>query len=257
MSSERNQYIPPEARESKPGITIGRINPDDPGDVRKYFQFEVDQGFTTISPKSTFEGMVDFRQQQMKEGKLYVATAREGDELVATSVVVLESGAMGKEINDDEAWAAGTVVRQGKRGIGIGEKMSAEQDAICREAGKKSIVTVIAKDNYPSMRLRMKVGYELEGVDKRENEVNYYYRKTLRDDVEQFVDLAKFEIDVFSPYDGVIDAQSPNEILVDPNDAERVQVALFAGYRGRYLVRPDDVDEAKRKFDKNLLLFIR
>ena len=246
-----------EARGTERNIRTERISPEDRDQITRYLQFEVDQGFTKINPNTTFEKMVDFRSRQLREGKLQVAIASEGDDLVATSVVVLENGTMGRDIEKDEAWAGGTVVREGMRGKGIGETMAAEQEAICREAGKNSILTVIDHDNYPSMRLRMKVGYELEGINDNDRVVSYRYRKVLHDNLGDPADRTKLNIGDLSLYDGEINEKSPNEILLAPGDVERVRLALENNYRGKQLIRPEDSTDSERRIEKNLVIFVR
>lgn len=237
--------------------TISRVNPELRDDIAAYYQFEVDQGFSQINPKTTFAGMVDFRQQQQRDHKLEVVMAKDGSQVVATAVIVLENGTMGKKIKDDEAWAAGTVVLPEKRGLGLGEKMSEEQDKIARAASKKSIVTTIASDNYSSMRLRLKVGYRLEGIDKRDQEIDYLYRKNLTAESpkagswKEKVGAGNLKI-----FAGEINNSSPSEILIDPSNDRQVQNALANNYQGVYLLRPEDFKESK-PIDNNLIVFVR
>ena len=238
-------------------ITISPISPESTDDISAYYQFEVDQGFSQVNPKTTFDKMVDFRQQQIKENKLKVAMAKEGDQIVATTVVILENGTMGKQIKDDEAWAAGTVVLPEKRGSGIGEKMAEAQDKIAREAGKKSILTAITNNNYPSMRLRLKVGYHLEGIDQRKNETNYKYRKNLAAESPKdnnwkgMVEAGELKI-----FEGELNDSSPSEILIDPGNVKQIQNALNNNYEGVYLLRPEDFEEPGQ-INNNLVVFVK
>jgi len=155
---------PGEAAEKEPPLTISRVRPDDHQGVEEFLRFEVDQGFTTMVGSQTFEQKLALRQGQVNADTLRVATAKEGDDVVATSEIVLVNGTKGKVVKEDEAWASGTLVAPQKRGAGIGEKMAAWQDEMARDAGKKFILTDIAQKNYPSLRLRMKVGYEIEDM---------------------------------------------------------------------------------------------
>ena len=264
MTSESERPIPDEVREGKEQereLDISRIDPEDRDGIEAYYKFEVDHGFSEIDPKkTTLDGMVDFRQTQMREEKLKVAVANEGDELVATSVVVLENGTMGKEMGEDEAYAAGTVVMDGKRGGGIGEKMAAEQDKIAREAGKKSMVTVITNTNHPSMRLRMKTGYRLEGVEYRADEVNYRYRKDLTGETEESIDWVVEVADGrLNQYSGDFDSTAPDQILIDPENQGAVEVAIEQGYQGMHLLRPEDFNKGNEgaTIEKNMVVFGR
>lgn len=247
---------PDPVREEEKPLTITRLDPEDAASIAAYYQFEVDHGFSELNEKKSLAGMTAFRQRQIKENKLQVAVAKQGDKLVATSVIVLESGTMGKEIQDNEAWAAGTVVLSGKRGLGIGEQMSAEQDRIAREAGKESILTTITNDNHPSMRLRMKVGYRLEGIEEREDETNYKYRKDLVNEAGESKDWQE-EIKQGRLAVAVdINKSSPEQILIEPSNAGQIQQALENGYQGVYLLRPGDF-KAEKPIAKNLIIFTR
>mgnify|MGYP001807038730 FL=1 len=165
-------------------ITTSTVDSEDIDNVADYYKFEIDNDFEKIPDGSTFEKRVAFRQKQIMGNKLQVIKAGENGKTIGTSVVILENGTMGKVIKDNEAWAAGTVIDKSKRNQGVGEKLSYEQDRIAREAGKESILTTISQDNFPSMRLRLKVGYELEGVDERSDEINYFYRKNIINNVK-------------------------------------------------------------------------
>ncbi len=256
--SNPSNIIPDSKKESIPELTISQVDPESRDDISSYYQFEIDQGFSQIHPKSTFNGMVDFRQKQIKEEKLKIAMAKEGNQLVSTAVVVLENGTMGKKIKEDEAWAAGTVVLSEKRGSGIGEKIAEEQDRIAKDAGKKSILTCITNENHPSMRLYMKVGYRLDGIDKRENETNYTYRKDLTgESIGSKINWKeKVEDGELNISEDKINDSSPNEILIDPTDLEQVQNALNSNYEGVHLLRPEDFKERKL-IDNNLIVFVR
>lgn len=246
--SERPPFIP---------STISRVNPEEEDDIAAYYQFEVDQGFSQINPKTNFDDMVNFRQRQLRDHKLEVAMIKDGDKVVATTIVVLENGTMGKQIQDGEAWAAGTLVLPEKRGLGIGEKMSEEQDKIAKEAGRNSILTAIASDNYPSMRLRMKVGYRLEKINKRNDKIDYIYRKDLATELPGDKSWKeKAEADNLKIFTGEINGSSPKEILVDPNNDQQIQDALSNNYQGIYLLRPEDFT-GHGQIDSNLIVFVR
>ena len=256
FSFAETQSASDQTREEEKPLIISQLDSEDAAGIAAYYQFEVAHGFSELNEKKTLAGMTAFRQRQIRENKLQVAVAKEGDKLAATSVIVLENGTMGKEIQDNEAWAAGTVVLSGKRGLGIGEQMSAAQDRIAKSAGKESILTTITNDNYPSMRLRLKVGYVLEGVGQREDEVSYKYRKDLVN--EAGVSRNWKEEMALGRLEAVTDIteSSAEQILIDPNNADQVKQALDKGYKGVYLLSPRDFGEPK-PIDKNLIVFTR
>ncbi len=242
-------------REREKPLTVSRIDPEDRESIAAYYGFEVAQGFSTFPPEVTFEKMVDHRQSQMRSGKLQAAIAREGSEIAATTVVVLESGPMGKTIRKDEAWAAGTVVKQGLRSHGIGERMAAIQDGIARDSGKHFIITAVNADNFPSMRLRLKVGYQLDGIDK--DDAGYLFRKDLTR--EPSVIRASVN-DVLAgrlrEAKGEFTESSDAMVMIDPADSALVKEALKAGYRGVHLLRPEEFPD-KAPIIKPYLVFSR
>jgi len=249
---------PEEFNQKKP-ITAAEVDPENLEDIADYYQFEVANGFSKIPEQSSLEKMAAFRQRQIRENKLRVIKATESGQTVGTSIVVLENGAMGKTIKPDEAWAAGTVIDKSKRSQGIGEKLSYEQDRIARAAGKKSLLTTIAKDNFPSMRLRLKVGYELDGLDKRPEETNYFYRKNLTADDKPSQDWAQevrsgnLKLSENKPPE---EKETADQVLVDPADDKTAEQLLASGYKGVYLLRPEDFENEKL-IDKNLLVFAK
>ena len=215
----------PEKIKSKEQITTSQIKAEDIDAVADYYQFEVDNGFSSIPEQTDFEGMVKYRQKQIQENKLQVVRAQEKEKTIGTSVVILESGTMGKEIKENEAWAAGTVIDKSRRGQGIGEKLSDEQDRIAREAGKEAILTTITKDNLASMRLRLKVGYELDGINKREDETNYLYKKDLvnnKDGKDWPHEVESGKLKLLELDEEEIDEQ----VLVDPDNEKLVDNML-------------------------------
>jgi L-amino acid N-acyltransferase YncA len=245
----------PEKAENIEQITTSVVNPEDIENVADYYQFEIDNDFSQVPEQSSFEKMTAFRQRQIKENKLQVIKATEDGQTIGTSIVVLENGTMGKNIKDNEAWAAGTVIDKSKMGQGIGEKLSYEQDRIARAAGKESILTTISQDNFPSMRLRLKVGYELDGIDERSDEINYFYRKNLisNDKIEKdwAQAVASGGLKLLENNDEVAD----DEILVDPNNKALIEKLLLQGYKGVHLLRPEDFSD-HQTIDKNLLVFV-
>jgi L-amino acid N-acyltransferase YncA len=245
----------PEKAENIEQMKTSVVDPENIDNVADYYKFEIDNDFSKVPEQSSFEKMAAFRQKQIKENKLQVIKATEKGKIIGTSIVVLENGTMGKNIKDNEAWAAGTVIDKSKRSQGIGEKLSYEQDRIAREAGKESILTTISQDNFPSMRLRLKVGYELDGIDERSDEINYFYRKNLinnnkiEKDWAQEAELGKLRLSEKN------DEENGDEVLVDPNNKELIKDLLDKGYKGVHLLRPEDFTD-KKTIDKNLLVFV-
>ncbi|HAH04416.1 TPA: hypothetical protein DCL28_02560 [Candidatus Komeilibacteria bacterium] len=256
------ELVAPEViKEQEGDIKISTLSPDNRAGVAAYYQFEIDNHFSDPLSEKQFNGKVAFRQTQIKNNQLQVALAKEGDQLIATTIVVLENGTMGKNIKPDEAWAAGTVVLPEKRGKGIGEQMSLEQDRLAKEAGKKFILTNIADNNYPSMRLRMKVGYHLVGTEQKENEVVYNYRKNLTEVSQKTADwIEKVRQGRLKNFSGKLDELSPNQILIDPTNLEQVNNALQNGYEGIFLFRPEDFSDSDlglKPFKSNMVIFVR
>ncbi|MFA5954759.1 MAG: GNAT family N-acetyltransferase [Patescibacteria group bacterium] len=236
---------------------LSRVDAADRSAIAAYYQFELNHKFSTLRPGTTFDEMIDFRQQQIAENMMQVVTVNDGSELVATSVVVLKSDTMGKTFLDNEAYAAGTVVDPNFRSGGIGKRVSEEQEKIAQEAGRDAMVTIIKDDNYPSMRLRMGVGYELDGVEEREDEVDYHYRKDLRKDRGEVRDWQKeMESGSLQYVEGEISDASPDQFLLKPNDLTRVKEALEYNYRGVYLLRPEDFPDTKL-LTENAVVFVK
>ncbi|MFA6410923.1 MAG: GNAT family N-acetyltransferase [Candidatus Buchananbacteria bacterium] len=248
--------------EQEKNISIHLIDPENKQDVSDYYQFEIDQGFTTVNPKTTFEKMIAFRQTQLREQKLKVAVAKEGDKIVSTGVVVLENGTLGRELESNEAGAGGVVVSQEKRNSGIGEMMARQQLQIAREAGKESIVSYIDRGNDPSFRLHLKLGYRLEGIRKNQDDsgqekIDFKIRNQLNDESEQknwIEEVLSGRLVIVNQ----IETNNPNSILIDPNNEQLIEQALTQGYRGVFLLRPKDF-EGKNKdqggLDKNYFIF--
>jgi len=248
------------AGERKENIAIGLIDPADKQAVADYYQFEVDQGSSTINPKTTFEGMVNFRQTQLRDGKLTIAVAKEGGKIVSTGVVVLENGALGRELQPNEAGAGGVVVDKDKRNTGIGEMMAKQQIQMARDGGKESIVSHIDKGNDASFRLHLKLGYQLESIRRQpgendEKKVDFKIRHNLEDNFSP-VDWAKEVSNQRLSAINEITPSSPGQILIASENDQLIQQALEQGYQGVYLLRPTDFEDST-VLDKNYLVFTK
>lgn len=269
MNPDMNQPIPPpdSTREPEQPLAINKVDSEDRDSVAAYYQFEIDRGFSRVPEGSSFESMVSYRQQQLRDNKIAVAIGRMGDKVAATSVVALEDGTMGKKLAEDEAWAAGTVVNPERRGQGIGAQMSEQQDSIAVNAGKRFLLTEIDYDNDPSMRLRMnKAGYVLEEVKdapegKKQEKAVYRYRKDLRKNREQEGEhginwVAEVASGKVQPAVEPINEQTPDRILIDPGNRDLVQEVVGKGYRGVFLIRPEDSPD-DQLIEKNAIVFVR
>ncbi|MDX9892896.1 MAG: GNAT family N-acetyltransferase [Patescibacteria group bacterium] len=257
MAAENPEYIPVEAREQLTNVEYGVLTPDDTASIAEYYQFEINQGFSQVPEQSSLEGMIAWRQKQIQEGKLQVAVARQEGKIVGTAVMALENEIMGKKLQPNEAWAAGTVVDKRLSGQGVGRGLVEQEDEIARQAGKEAILTTITQDNLPSMRLYLKSGYSLEALDEREDEICYRYRKDLKESGRSDQGWVKaVEQGELKPLDAEIDEQTPNQILISPQDSLKVKAALEAGYRGVQLVSPRDFEE-QEVLDQAYLVFTK
>lgn len=263
--------------EVKKDVTFGHVDPENRKEISDYYGFEVVNKFSKVAEETTFDKMIDYRQEQMRQGCLRVATAREGKDLIATSVVVLKDMAdgrhtLGKEIESNEAFAAGTFILPSKRGSEVAKRLATEQEKITEEAGKKSILTEIDYNNSPSMRFRMnKMGYCLYGTkiqDKDGQELYVYrYKKNLenpedvgpRDPANQPPWVEKIKVGELKIHDSEVNPDSPPEILISPDNIKQIQAALANNYKGVSLINPelDFPDEKAKPIDKNYIVFIK
>lgn len=236
-------------------FSFSEVDFNDINSVRDYYQFEIDQGFSSVPEKSSFESMAKFRQKQLGEGKMRIAVIKENGATIGTAVLVLENGTMGKNIKEDESWAAGTVVDKDKRSMGVGEKLVELQDEMAIKSGKKEILTTISNDNFASMRLYMKSGFKLDGIDKREYETNFTYRKKLgTEEVGSNNWKGEIESGKAKLYKQGEKIKSSDLFLVDPEDENAVEELLRDDFRGVYLVRPEEFPESDI-VKKNLMIF--
>lgn len=247
----------PEAHAPQPDLHIDRIQADDRQAVADYYGFEVEHGFSSVHPATTLDDMVNFRQDQMRDGKLAVAMIRREGKVIATTVVVLKAGAMGKKISSTEAYAAGTLVDPSLRGQGIGEQLSATQDDIAREAGKEAIITLVKNDNLPSLRLRLKTGYRLEGIVRQDDgEIDFKLRKNLANEPSIKKNLrTEWEAGRLPIITDAVTTTTAEQIALDPSNTSLVEQALAQGYKGVYLLRPGDLPEVEGQ--PNLLVFAK
>ncbi|MFH0828576.1 MAG: GNAT family N-acetyltransferase [Candidatus Kerfeldbacteria bacterium] len=275
MNPDANPTIPsPDtSREAERPLEIEIIGPDDRDGVKAWYEFDIQKGFNPPEHQDEqgLEERVDYWQQQLRDGNIGIALGMNGDRVVATTSTVLRNGTLGRTLKENEAWAVGTVVDPDLRSHGIGEQMAKEQHRIARNAGKEYMRAAINPDNASSMRLRMnKVGYVLEGVggqpdtrikDNDPKNRMYYYRKDLRPENEQsgeqgidwVAEVASGKVVVASE---PIDEKTPERILVDPGNRSLVKEAVDQGYRGVFLIRPEDtLDE--QLLEQNYIIFVR
>lgn len=236
-------------------IKISEIDPEDFEGIKEYYDFEIKNNWSELAANDTLKTMVQYRQEQMESGKLKVLRAKEKDELIGTTVVVLENGTMGKKIEEDEAYLAGIVVRPKSEGRGVGKKMFQKADHVAQEADKKSIRTVIDENNYSSIRLTTKAGYSLESFHRqKEGEpIEYMYKKVFKDSQEREKDyfIKSVEVGILELAPKDLNEKSPKKVLIDLEDAPQVKTALESGYQGVFLLKPEEHQQG----DKNLMVF--
>ena len=236
-------------------INISKISPDNLENIKEYYQFEINNGFSELALNDSLEDMAKYRKGQMERDELKILKAQEKNELVATTIVVLKNGTMGKKLQEDEAHLAGIVVNPESEGKGVGEKMFRKADQVAQEAGKKSILTVIDENNYPSIRLTTKMGYSLVDVHKKRKDkpIEYKYRKAFYDSNERNKDyfIKAVEIGVLELLKEDFDENLPKQILIDPEDSQRMEKVLELGYQGVFVLKPEE----HNKGDKSLMVF--
>jgi GNAT superfamily N-acetyltransferase len=246
------QELPPNQEK----LTVGEVDPNDIQSIEDYYRFEIDQGFSEVNPRTTFDAMIKFRKSQLEDGQMRVAIVKEEGKTVGTEVLVLKKGTMGKEIKENEAWAAGTVVDKGKRGSGIAQKLLEAQEKMARESGKEAILTNIANNNFPSTRLYLKSGYGLEGVAPRTDETNYIYRKNLLAGERPAKDWTEEVLQGKLKFGSSGNQEKGDRVLVDPDNREMIESLIKEGYRGVYLLTPKDFIEPG-VIKKNYFVFVK
>jgi len=254
-------------KQEKEKIDISEIDPEDLEAIEDYYQFELDNDFSKLAEGDDLASMAKYRQGQIQLEELKVLIAKKEGKLVGTTVVVLKDGewedgsprkTMGKVIDSNEAHLAGILVDPKSTEQGLGEKIYQEADEVARKAGKKFISTVIDDNNYASTRLNFKSGYVLEG--ERENKyrkegqpIEYMYKKDLeREDIktkENWSGEVKYRNVDLAPDN--LEEDSARQVLINPEDAEKVERALELGYQGVFLLK----SEEHQKNDQSLMLF--
>ncbi|MFA5954372.1 MAG: hypothetical protein WC817_02455 [Patescibacteria group bacterium] len=277
---EQQSFVPDSAREQTPNIFVEVLQGDNRQGISEYIDHEANNGFEThtqraaryrergiIEPqlsdddaeKKARELFIGQRQKEIQENRLQVVMGRDGAApdapLVATSVVVLENGTMGKKIGPDEAWAAGTLVKLDQRSLAIGEHMAAAQEEIAKANGKKELLTGIDVDNLASIGLRLKVGYELWQV--REDDKSYGLRKDLSTGKTESGWASKVLEGTlrFPPADA--DQFIDEAILIDSNDTARARAAIEQGYRGVALLWKKNFEGVPPPFEGSAIVFTR
>lgn len=264
---ENPQPVAPDSKKEK-GSDLTLKTADHPEDVARYVRFEMEQGWLAPSGEETADDCLDkysrIRQEQIDHNALKVILAFDDKgEVAGASDIVLLNGIKGKKLAPNEAHSAGTVVREDCRGQGIGRKIAAEQETVARQAGKEFLNAHIAANNPASMRMRMAIGYRLNGVYDPDQdgpdygELNYKYQKDLTAEEAVVEDWKKaVESGQLGLTEGELDESSPGQILIDPDNSEQVAQALENGYQGVSLLRPNDF-EGSPPIDKNLIVFAR
>ncbi|EKD76236.1 MAG: MutT-like protein [uncultured bacterium] len=235
-----------------------KLTADDIDGISEHLKFDHTVGGDFASFHDNFEQHAAERAQQIREGKLRVIIARQRGRLIGTSVVSLENGVMGKELSSNEAWAAGTLIRQEMRSTGVAFSLAAEQEKIAQESGKDTMRTQVHPDNYGSSRFRMKIGYEMCGITWRRErgDVVYNYRKDLTREPKEKVEWGKKYQDGELQEIQDISDDSPNQILANPLNPALIEKILASGYRGVHLLTPPDYGQTIGS-GKNLVVFIK
>lgn len=235
---------------------IKQIDPEDVSSIAAYYQFELDHDFSTLHDGTTLESMAEYRQQQMRDGKLAVSAIQEQGKVMASTEVVLVSGTKGISLQPHEARASGTLVDPKLRGQGIGELLAAEQDRIAEAAGKTEIITTIDNDNYPSLRLRLNVGYRLEGMKRDKEPIEYSFRKQLEHKPSVKKNLGEERAAGRLPIVEAINESTPDQVLIRSDQADIIESALTEGYKGIFLLKPDDIPDDP-EINTNYLVFAK
>lgn len=252
---------------------IEEINADDTQTIISFLRLEIKERFLEIKDGKTIEDYAKIKQQEIQKGELKIIALKENGEVIASGIVVLKNGVLGKEIKENESWNAGIAVDTEKQKRGIGRQIVAEQNRIAKESGKDFILTGSSIDNAPSMRVILESGYRLNGIkDYRYNKdeeqpdksnIYYRYRKALKDDGDELITMTQGKnwVDEVKEkklelFDGDIDEFASDQILIDPINVEQVMSAINNGYKGVRLLIPKDFDDPK-SISKNLVVFIR
>lgn len=246
---------------------IKKISADNLDGITAQLGFEMKNGYTqhdTDWPEKT----APERREQMENGGLVLHVVRKNGEIIASTEIILNSGTKGKVLGDDEAWASGTLIQGELQGRGIGKLCADTQERVAKEAGKKAIRTSIWNDNYSSMRLRMRNGYRLVGEGSYKNidpkKPDAMYRKVLTEEppitkhttqeIQQHLNTERQAGHL--PVATAMDADSPDQVLIDPSNAPLMNQALEQGYVGVYLLIPKDIPN-DAEIDKNFVVFIK
>lgn len=269
ISPERYPFKDLQLERESDEYQVEKIAADDLAGIIDQLRFEMQNGITKHDDPQWPEKTAIERQQQMRGDALILQVIRKDGQIIASTELVLKNGTKGKEIDDHvEAWASGTVIQKDLRSQGIGELCIATQEKVAREAGRKAVRTAIWDDNYSSMRLRMRNGYRLIGLGKYKNidpkKPNSMYRKDLTNEppitkrttqeIRQHLNTERQAGRL--PVAAAIDANSPDQILIDPSNALLMNQALERNYVGVYLLIPKDIpDDAE--IDKNFVVFIK
>lgn len=248
---------------------VEKIAADDLAGIIDQLRFEMRNGITKHADPQWPEKTAVERQQQMQGDALVLQVIKKNGQIIASTELVLKNGTKGKEIDDaTEAWASGTVVQKDLRSQGIGELCAAAQEKIAKEAGRTSIRTSIWNDNYLSMRLRMRNGYRLIGEGKYKNidpnKPDCVYRKRL-DEEPPIAKRSAKEIQHHLnterqtgrlPIANHVNADSPEQILVDPLNTALMNQVLEHNYAGVYLLTPKDIPDDE-EMNRNFVVFIK
>ncbi|NMB48282.1 GNAT family N-acetyltransferase [Candidatus Kuenenbacteria bacterium] len=255
MTADRGELTPGIRSEKLKKLFISIIDPDDTEAITSYLRFEDDNRFERQDSTESRDLRVEKLKRKISAGDTVVILACDGDKIVASSSVT--------DLGPDsqEAWADGTLVQQNYRKEGMGRELSLMQEEAARKASKEAIVTAINFDNLGSIALRMRSGYVLGRAGLSwQNKGCYGLRKDLENKNPEQTDWATKvlagEIKVPSVSDDA--GKFNDQLLIDVGDFEGIKDILTKGYRGVYLLMPEDFpDEKDKPINKNYIVFVK
>lgn len=250
----READIARETNVDKTGLALSVTDSGDVNSLAQYLIFETSNNFRREDTKAPLELRIKKLAREIADRKKAVVLIRDGDKIIGSTTV--------SDLLPDskEAWADGTLVDPSYRGRGIGLQLALAQEKIARSAGRESIATIVAVDNMPSIALRLKAGYILNGINRWKSETGYKFRKDL---TASSGEAAVNWVDkVLTGGIGIIEKidqqNTQKEILVPADDPDVVNKIIAKGYRGVYLLMPENFrNEKEQPINKNCIVFVK
>ncbi|MFH1536787.1 MAG: hypothetical protein ABID45_02250 [Patescibacteria group bacterium] len=230
----------PIQEKKEPIPKIERLDGQDLDAVKAQLSFENVVGYSKPGIKWV-EDTTPIRAEQIKNKELALCVVKEDGEVVASTEIVLKSGTKGKIIEDNEAWASGTLIREDKRGIG--KFLAAEQERIAKEAGKDVMRTAIWLDNFASSRMRLREGFRLDDCYPDKDRPDAHFRKNLENPPSKKMNLAEERQAGRLPIVTEVNDSSTERFLIHYSQANLIKQAIDHGHKGIFLLIPKDVPE--------------